>query len=54
MLYEIFGPLTQELMASLDADSVPSGAPADYDPAQQDGAGDHPLLEKLGEIFLAR
>ena len=54
MLYEVYGPLTHELMASLAEDSVPSGAPVDYDPSAVAEAPDHPLLEKLGEFFHAR
>ena len=54
MLYDIYGPLTRELMESLAEDSVPSGAPADYDPTAVDESKDHPLLEKLGEFFHAR
>jgi arylsulfatase len=53
MLYDVYGPLTQELMASLAEDSVPSGAPVDYDPTTAHQP-DHPLLEKLGEFFHAR
>ncbi len=54
MLYEIYGPLARELMQSLADDSVPSGAPADFDPTKVDDEPDHPLLEKLGEFFHAR
>ena len=54
MLYDVYGPLTHELMASLAEDSVPSGSPADYDPTKSDEPADHPLLEKLGEFFHAR
>ena len=54
MLYEVYGPLTHELMASLAEDSVPAGAPVDYHPERADDDEDHPLLEKLGEFFHAR
>ena len=55
MLYDIYGPLTGELMQSLAADSVPAGSPADYDPHAEDSKEkDHPLMEKLGEFFHAR
>jgi arylsulfatase len=32
VLYKIFGPKTRELMASLKKDSVPFGAPLDFNP----------------------
>jgi arylsulfatase len=56
ILYDIYGPKTRELMGSLAADSIPFGSPADYDPheADDDKEKDHPLLEKLGEVFHAR
>ena len=54
ILYQIYPALTRELMASLAEDSVPAGAPVDYDPNAADSDEDHPLLEKLGEIFHAR
>jgi arylsulfatase len=54
LLYDIYGPKTRELMQSLAADSVPSGAPVDYNPDEASDDKDHPLLEKLGEFFHAR
>jgi arylsulfatase len=55
LLYDIYGPKTRELMQSLAADSIPFGSPADYVPHEaDDDKKDHPLLEKLGEVFLAR
>jgi hypothetical protein len=42
-------------MQSLAADSIPFGSPADYEPHEaDDDKKDHPLLEKLGEVFHAR
>ncbi len=32
VLYNVYAPLTQQLMQSLQEDSVPAGAPVDYDP----------------------
>jgi hypothetical protein len=32
VLYRVFGPKTRELQASLKKDSVPFGAPLDYNP----------------------
>jgi arylsulfatase len=32
VLYKVFGPKTKELQASLKKDSVPFGAPLDYNP----------------------
>ena len=54
VLYDIYGPLTRQLMASLAEDSIPAGAPVDYNPRADEDDGDHPLLEKLGEMFHAR
>jgi len=54
VLYDIYAPLTRQLMGSLAEDSVPSGAPLDYNPRESEGDEDHPLLEKLGEFFHAR
>ena len=46
MLYDVYGPLTRELIQSLAEDSVPSGSPADYDPTATDEPTDHPLLAR--------
>jgi arylsulfatase len=54
VLYDIYGPETAKLMQSLKEDSVPAGSPVDYDPHAADEETDHPLLEKLGEVFHAR
>jgi arylsulfatase len=35
VLYKVFGPKTAELQASLKKDSVPFGAPLDFNPYEQ-------------------
>jgi arylsulfatase len=53
-LYDVYGPLTLQLIGSLAEDSIPAGAPADHEPHAEQEQSNHPLIEKLGDFFHAR